>query len=404
MIISAKLEEHVRKDGKSKVYIYLYDSSTRQKARVPTIYYVHPDHWTGKEVDRKNPHASYINPKIKQIVLDLENYVLKHPGITAEELKRHHEKEEPDTFSPVEYFRHYIKLCKEGIVVKKATREKMTTGYLKAVGTSAAHLEKYCKTHKVGWGDFSEPFFDRYVNFLRNLGYKQNYIAKSIGHLIMIVDHARTKGKLHTNDDTTYHIQLEKVQKIRLTPEEVQRMIDLDLREWPDLQEEQERFQVAYNLLLRFGDSIEIKEQNITHREGKYYLSAVTQKTRKPILLPIKSTVYKILKKHKFKLQGINSKSNQKLKRIGMMARVNDLITVTEFRAGKKTTTQRKKWELIETHTTRRSAARNLFDSGMAPEIIMTLGGWSTMKQLLDYIDIDLDYAASKAAEHPFFD
>lgn len=33
----------------------------------------------------------------------------------------------------------------------------------------------------------------------------------------------------------------------------------------------------------------------------------------------------------------------------------------------------------------------------------MTLGGWSNMKQLLEYIDIDLDYAASKAAEHPFF-
>jgi site-specific recombinase XerD len=239
------------------------------------------------------------------------------------------------------------------------------------------------------------------VNFLRELDFKQNTIAKSITHLLTITRHAKKKG-LHDND-VDYSIQKEKTQHIRLTPEEVQRIVDLNISDWPELKDEWERFQVAYNLILRFGDTIAINEKNIIKRGDKYFLSAFTGKTKKEILLPLKNIVYQILKRNKFKLKASNSKSNQKLKKLGLLAGINDKVTLTEFRGGKKSEIVYRKYQKIKTHTTRRSAARNLFDSGMPPEIIMTLGGWSNMKQLLDYIDIDLDYAASKAAEHPFF-
>lgn len=397
MIIKPYLTDFVRKDGKARVMIYCYDPVTRMKARIPTEFYLKPADWTGTEVHKKLPHASYMNPKIKRLVLDLEDYCNKHPGTSLQELKRGKSADH----TPLTYFEHYIQMCKDGEIVKKQTREKMTPGYIRALTTSKKYFEKFGR--KATWQEIGEPFFDRYVKHLRDLGFKQNTIKKAITHFKTITDHARRKG-VHTNEDTKYFIAKEKSQKIRLTPDEVQSIIDLDLKEWPDLQAEQERFQVAYNLLLRFGDSIAINEKNILSKGNRHYLSGFTIKGRKEILLPLKESVYRILKKNKFKLTTSNADSNEKLKRIGMMARVNSLVTFTEFKNGKKIETRYKKYQKIETHTTRRSAARNLFDTGMPPEVIMTLGGWSTMKQLLDYIDIDLDYAASKAAEHPFFE
>lgn len=395
MIIYPTLHHHVRQDGKAKIMIYVYDPATRAKSYVPTDIYVNPDHWKGRELDRREPQSKYINPKLKKIVLDLENHCLVNPGSRPGDLSFRADK----TATPLEYFKWYISQCEEGKIVKKSTKEPMTRGYLKALGTSLHHFEKYKPTQ---WNDFSESWFDSYVRYLREKNYKQNYIAKSVKHLKMVVDYARSKN-VHTNQDTKYTVLKEKTQKIKLTPQEVERISDLDLNDWPDLQAEQERFTTAYNLLVRFGDSISIKETNIILRDKRHFLSAFTQKGKKEILLPIKPSVYKILKKHNFSLRSSNSSSNEKLKQIGMMAKINDPVTITEFRNGQKIETRYKKYQLLETHTTRRSAARNLFDSGMPPEIIMVLGGWSTMKQLLDYIDIDLDYAAKKAAEHPFF-
>jgi site-specific recombinase XerD len=400
MIIKAYLADFVRQDGQARVMIYAYDPKTRTKVRIPTDIYVSASDWDGSLVKKGVPHAQFLNPKIKRKILDLEEFALKHPHMSARELLAAHRYTGP-ALTPVTYFRHYIDLAKKGEIVHKITKEKLAGGYLKAMGTSAGHLELFAKRHRVDWELLGEDFFDRYVNFLRGLEFKQNTIAKSITHLLTITRHAKKKG-LHDND-VEYSIQKEKTQKIRLTPDEVQRIIEINISDWPELQDEWERFQVAYNLILRFGDTISINEKNIIQRGDKHFLTAFTGKGKKEILLPLKNNVYQILKRNKFKMKGTNAKSNEKLKKLGMHAGINDKVTFTEFRAGKKTEVQYKKYQKIETHTTRRSAARNLFDSGMPPEIIMTLGGWTNMKQLLEYIDIDLDYAAGKAAEHPFF-
>lgn len=402
MIISPKLEHRVKDDGTVRVYIYLYDPRTRVKDKISTPFFVRPADWEGAGVERSNPSSKYINAKLSAITSQLVNHSVMNPGLSPAELKLWYSGSVSETYTPVAYFRHYIDLCEKGVIKKKRTKEKLSSGYCRALGTSAALLEKYEEVHPVNWSRFGEDFYDSYVSFLRELNYKQNYIAKAISYLTIMARHAKKKG-VHTNEDLEYSIAKEKVQKIRLGPEEVEAIINLNLRDFPELIPEWERFQVAYNLLLRFGDTIAINKKNIISKKGRFYLTAFTQKTKKEILLPLKASVYSILRKNNFKLQGTNSGSNEKLKQLGMMAGINDPVTITEFRGGKKKEIAYKKYQLIETHTTRRSAARNLYDSGMDPLIIMTLGGWSSLKQLLDYIDIDLDYAASKAADHPFF-
>lgn len=403
MVITSKLEYRAKANGEANIYIYVYDARTKEKVKIPTEYFVCHADWTGSEVERKNSSASYTNAKLTDIKSKINNYWLANDDLGPLDLKKWYEGNKNEIkFTPVTYYEHYLKEARAGRILNKRTKEPLSPNTIKAMNTSFHYVEKFYKVKKFSFEQINEEWFDRFVSFMRSLGLGQNTIAKAIKHFKIIKAHA--KGRVHNNEFKDYSVQTVKSQKIRLTPEEVEAVINLDLSDSPELIPEHERFQVAYNLILRFGDTISISEKNIITRDKRHYLSAFTQKTRKEILLPIRKSVYKILKTNNFNIKAVNSASNENLKKLGMKAKINSNVTITEFKNGKKVETVYKKYQLMETHTTRRSAARNLYDAKLDPFIIMTLGGWKSLKQLLEYIDIDLDFAASKAVEHPFFD
>jgi site-specific recombinase XerD len=408
MVIKPKLAQRVKADGTVNVIIYLYDKKTRLKDKISTEHFVEPHEWDRSEVNSKLPQAKHINVLLKGICLTIEEHWLKNQQLTPADLKAWYEEQSegikpgPVVFTPITYYANYVQLCKDGIILNKKTKERLSEGTCKAINSSYEHAVKYWGKKPFTFASVSSDFYDGFVIFMRSENYKQNYIGKSIKHFKQMM--AYGLGKVHANPFKDYSLTWVKAQKIRLTPAEVAEIIKVDLSKNPELISEHERFQVAYNLILRFSDTINISEKNIIEKNGRHYLSAFTQKTRKEILLPIKKEVYAILKKNNFTIKAANSKSNKKLKKIGSLAKINTNVTITEFKNGVKSEVVYKKHQLMETHTTRRSAARNLYDAGLDPLIIQVLGGWSSQKQMLEYIDIDLEYAASKAVEHPFFD
>lgn len=403
MIITPKLEYFIKADGTSRIFIYLYDTNSQTKAKIPTSYYVPPGDWAGSGVNKKKLQASNINPALNRIIHEIEEFTVQNSGLSPAQVKEWYVGSRT-RFTPATYFRHYIDLCERGEILKKTTKDKLTEGYLETLRSGATHIEAYAKKHPLTFDGINEQFYNRLVNFLRSeRKLSPNTLNKVIKKFKVMCAYAFNQG-IHKNlKFKDYVVTWIKPQKIRLTPDEVNKIINLDLTNYPGLKPERDRFTVAYDLMLRFGDSVSILENHIVIKEGKPYLDTHAQKTKKPVLLPIKRRTYLILMRNNFKLTGVNQVSNRNLKKLGMLAGIDDPVTITEYIDGKKKETVYKKWELIETHTTRRSAARNMFDAGLAPEIIQVLGGWSTTKQMLEYIDIDLEYAASKAAEHPFF-
>lgn len=401
MIITATLSPYIKRNGTANIQIYIY--SEKLQERIKTPHYVKPDEWAGSEVDTRLGQAQYINAKVNRIVLDIQDHYNKNTDLSPADLKRWWTGPKTEViYTPVTYYAHYIDQATKGFILNKRTKEPLAKGTIKAMNTSSHYLEKFAKVSKVSFSGINSAFFDRFVIFKRSIGIGQNTIAKSVKHFKIILAHAKAAG-VHDNGFKDYSVQSVKAQKIRLTPAEVEAIIKVDLTDAPGLIDEHERFQVAYNLILRFGDTVSISEKNIVTKNKRRFLSAFTEKTRKEILLPIKPAVYKILKKNGFKIKAINSVSNENLKKLGMKAKINSNVTITEYKNGIKVETVYKKYQLMETHTTRRSAARNLFDAGLDPFILQVLGGWKSQKQMLEYIDIDLDYAADKAADHPFF-
>jgi site-specific recombinase XerD len=374
-------------------------------------------------------NASTINLKILEIETLTEKESLKDPNVNIGQLiesiispKKIEAPAAVNTGVCV-YFKTYVQMCKDGKILRKKANTPMTSGYLKTFNTTRTHLEAF-ELHTgrtYHFNDITEEWHNTLVTYLRNeyfdkkkkiKGMAENTISKDVKNLKTIMRHAMKKGKLHTNADfEEFSVTFHDADNIALTQDEIKRLLALDTeKEYPHLKREQERFSLAYNFLLRFNDSIQIDRKKISiekdplTKEEQGYFKMTTGKTKEEVIIPVFPRNLKLLKQYNFKLPPITNKtSNENLKMLGLLAKINENYTVTENRKGEFKEVVYKRYELITTHTSRRSAATNLFLEGFDLETIRILGGWRDIKQLRTYLKIDKLQNAKKVSSHPFF-
>ena len=80
------------------------------------------------------------------------------------------------------------------------------------------------------------------------------------------------------------------------------------------------------------------------------------------------------------------------------MAGMDEEVVIKKSRGGVKRETTKKKWELITTHTARRSFATNFYEMGFDASALMQITGHSTEAQFKKYINIDKKRNAKRMA------
>ena len=94
---------------------------------------------------------------------------------------------------------------------------------------------------------------------------------------------------------------------------------------------------------------------------------------------------------------------NDFLKEISKLAELFSPIKTSITRGGKTDYEVNKKFELVSTHTARRSFATNAFLMDVPPLSIMKFTGHRTEKSFMKYIRISQEENANKLLNHPFF-
>ena len=94
---------------------------------------------------------------------------------------------------------------------------------------------------------------------------------------------------------------------------------------------------------------------------------------------------------------------NDYLKDIGQKAEIKEQISISKFEGGLKVTKTLPKYELISTHTARRSGATNMYLAGIPAISIMKITGHKTEKAFMRYIQMSQEDNANKLIDHPFF-
>jgi len=113
------------------------------------------------------------------------------------------------------------------------------------------------------------------------------------------------------------------------------------------------------------------------------------QKTGQVVEIPLHPTVRAIMAKYSGTLPRAisNQKMNDYLKEITVqVASLQSPQMITATIGGERKTTAKRKWELITTHTARRSFATNLYKAGCPARSIMAITGHQTESAFRAYI------------------
>jgi len=248
-------------------------------------------------------------------------------------------------------------------------------------------------------------FYDQFVDFLIKKNYGKNTIGTLIKNVKVFMNEAVDR-KLTTNlqfKNKRFKTVEEPTETIYLSEGELERLYTLDLTTNPRLDKVRDLFIIGCYTGLRFSDLIQLRAENLSTCGRMVKIQ--TQKTGEMVIVPLKGYVKEILKKYGGMPPAAisNQKMNDYLKELGEMAQIEASVLITATKGGKRQTEAFKKWELITTHTARRSFATNAYLQNVPTISIMKITGHRTEKSFLKYIKISQEDNANKLVSHPFF-
>lgn len=226
-------------------------------------------------------------------------------------------------------------------------------------------------------------------------GLKNSTIEKKIDYLKWFLNWASEKGYNSNRAYKTFHPTLKKTQKrvIYLNKEEIAKVKGLNLSgDKAFLEPVRDVFLFCCFSGLRHSDANNLRRSDIKDNS----LTVTTVKTADSIIIELNDITKAILEKYKdvpFKddkaLPNLtNQAMNRDLKKLCRLAGIDEEIRVTTYKGNVRTDTIYPKYQLVGTHTGRRTFIVNALSLGIPPDVVMKWTGHSDYKSMKPYIDI----------------
>lgn len=246
----------------------------------------------------------------------------------------------------------------------------------------------------LNFDDIDLEFYNDFTAFLTTeKSFSVNSIGKHIKTLKTILNEALERG-LTTNlkfKSKKFAVLTMQTDSVYLTYEELKLIQDLDLSKNAKLEKVRDLFLIGCFTGLRFSDFTNIKPENIKDD----LLTIETKKTGQIVSIPIHEAIKPIFQKYMNRDNSplprtlSNQKMNEYIKVICKQVKpLNEFVSIKENKGGLTYFTKYQKFELITTHTARRSFATNNFKSGLSSQVIMAITGHKTEKSFLTYIKV----------------
>lgn len=401
----------VLKEPKSEneTLVYMMFTFNNQRLKYSTGEKIHPDYWNPASKRAKETRYFPEYPEFNSSLDNLENRIktiyrrLVNDGINPDiqilrtELDNSNIESQPDEKIT------FLKFLENHIEESKALKGSSTVASYK---TSKKHLEAYgiCAGKTVDFEDIDLEFYSKYLAYLSGLSLSVNTIGKEIKNIKAFLNEATERGLNEKLDfkKSKFKMITENNDKIYLNQKEIEDIYSLDLKENKDYDIARDLFIIGCCTGLRFSDFSQIRNENIF--EGNK-LKLRTQKTSEVVIIPLHRYVKQLIEKYNGELPRIdsNQKLNDCLEVIGEKAKLKDKIETSITKGGKLVKEVKMKYELISSHTARRSFATNLFIADVPSITIMKITGHRTEKSFLRYIRISQEENANKLLNHPFF-
>ena len=284
-------------------------------------------------------------------------------------------------------------------------------GTVKSYVTSLRHLQNFKKKRliDVEFETVDIQFYNKFKDYLyADLNLSLNTVGKQMKNLKTFLNAATQRGinKNLAFRERNFKKMVEDIKHIYLTIDEIEQLYKLKLSVMPSWEAVRDIFVIGCYTGLRFQDLTNINERNIKKEGDNESLEFTTNKTGERVVIPLAKTAKEILKKYNYQLPKAicNQKFNAHLKSIGELAKLNQIVEVVKTVGGVKQSFEYKKYELITTHTARRSFATNASLKGLPAQRIMQMTGHKTESVFMKYLCMSPEENAEAIKNHRFFD
>ncbi len=290
------------------------------------------------------------------------------------------------------FFEKFISQTKNGIRLQAKTGKPYSKNTVKVYVTAFKHLVNFKKVYKKNI-DFETIDLTFYIDFteylIKKLNLSTNAIGKNVQVIKLILSEAAEIG-LHKNmifKSRRFASIKEQTEHIYLSEKEIAEIDALDLSHNERLDKVRDLFLIGCWTGLRYSDYSKLQ----SHHFNDGFIEIVQTKTGDPVTIPLHPTVNRIVVKYDGQLPRpiSNQKTNEYLKELGkLIPSLKNTFTKTMTKGGAKVTSTFKKWEILSTHSARRSFATNMYLQGIPSISIMAITGHRSEKAFLKYIKL----------------
>lgn len=220
-------------------------------------------------------------------------------------------------------------------------------------------------------------------------------IGKQLGYLKWFLKWATNKGYNTNMAYAAFSPKLKNTQAkvIFLTDEELDKIKSLDL---PDTKQYLERVRDVLIFCcytgLRYSDVANLRRSDVKEN----HIEVTTVKTVDSLVIELNRLSRSILEKYKdvaFEGDKVlpvisNQKMNDYIKELGKLAGIDTKIRITQYKGHDRIDTIYPKYELLCTHTGRKTFICKALSLGIPPNVVMKWTGHSDYKAMKPYIDI----------------
>ena len=294
---------------------------------------------------------------------------------------------------------------------------------IKSIRAAVTQFNKY-QIHigrRIDFQDIDLKFYYDYTAYLKGKNYSINTIGKCVKELKTILRAAESEGyKVNAQyKDKKFKGTRVDVDTIYLTQEDLTKIMTVDLKNFgPGYNHARDIFMVGVWTAQRISDYNNLSPENFKqHRIEKIadgqvvYKELMTidlrqKKTGAKISIPVSSGLRKILDRYNYKLPHLEDQVlNRYIKEICRLAGLDELIEIQTTKGGIIKKEYKHKWELVHSHTARRTGATLLYLAGMDYYDIMRITGHTSPTMLKKYIKADSLEVAEKITEkYTYFD